>query len=91
MKSETIPLLVPGELVEKLRSTAKRTQLSMADVMRQSMKIGLPRLEESLSPLGRVTNVDPLPEAAARKLYSEREDDMESIRQFIAAQPREAE
>jgi len=34
-----------------------------------------------------VTNVAPLPDKVARKLYAEREEDMNSIRRFIAAQP----
>jgi hypothetical protein len=41
MKTETFPLAVPEELAGEVRRAAKQTNLSMADVMRQSMKLGL--------------------------------------------------
>jgi len=37
------------------------------------------------------TKVAPLPDKVARKLYAEREADMDSIRRFIAAQPKDAQ
>ena len=90
MKSEVYPLHLPADLLGQVRRTAQETGLSLADAMRQSLKLGLPVLREQLAP-GRVTNVDPLPERVARKLYAEREEDMESIRRFIAAQPKDAQ
>ncbi len=53
--------------------------------MRQSLKLGLPRLREQLA-VGPLSNVAPLSDEVARKLYSEPEDDAESIRLFVAAQ-----
>ena len=74
--------------MDEVERTAKTVQLSKADVMRQSMKLGLPRLREQLSAKsGRVTNVEPLPKAILNRLYKERDDDTEAIKQFIAAQP----
>ncbi|HTL58013.1 MAG TPA: hypothetical protein VL361_20155 [Candidatus Limnocylindrales bacterium] len=49
MKNETYPLAMPNDLLDEVRKTAKATGLSMADAMRQSMKLGLPRLREQLS------------------------------------------
>ena len=49
MKSDTYPLAMPNDLLEEVRQTAKATGLSMADAMRQSMKLGLPKLREQLS------------------------------------------
>jgi hypothetical protein len=49
MKSETYPLAMPPDLLRKMRQAAKRTNLSMADAMRQSMRLGLPKLLEQLS------------------------------------------
>jgi hypothetical protein len=89
MKSDIYPLAIPRSLLKEVRSAAKSTGLSMADVMRQSMKVGLPKVREQLS--GRVTNVDPLPERELERLYTDREEDAESIRQFIVAQPKDAE
>jgi hypothetical protein len=50
MKSDTYPLAMPADLVREVRQTAKVTGLSMADAMRQSMKLGLPKLREQLAP-----------------------------------------
>ncbi len=89
MKSEVYPLHLPAELLSQIRRTAEDTGLSLADAMRQSLKLGLPRLHEQLAG-GRVTNVEPLSKAALDKLYARRDDDMESVRLFIAAQPKDA-
>src|SRR4051794_35626092 len=48
-KSETFPLNMPADLLRLVRRTAKKTGLSMADTMRQSIKFGLPRLAQQLS------------------------------------------
>ena len=48
MKSDTYPLAMPHDLLKEVRQTAKVTGLSMADAMRQSIKLGLPRLRERL-------------------------------------------
>ena len=85
MKSETYPLALPPALLGEVRKTAKQTGLSLADAMRQSLKLGLPRLREQLA-VGRITNVAPLSEEVARRLYSESDDDAEAIRLFAAAQ-----
>jgi hypothetical protein len=49
MASNTIPLAVPEELTAEVRRTASETGLSMADVMRQAMRLGLPLLNRALS------------------------------------------
>jgi hypothetical protein len=92
MTSSQYPLQVPDDLMAEVESTAKSVHLSKADVMRQSIKLGLSKLREQLSARsGRITNVDPLPGRVLAKLYREREDDDVSIRRFIAAQPKAAE
>ena len=90
MKSETYPLSLPATLLGEVRKTARQTGLSMGDAMRQSLKLGLPKLREQLA-VGRVTNIEPLPAKLARELYSEPEDDTEAIRLFIAAQSKVVE
>jgi hypothetical protein len=77
MSSAVHPLSLPGELEKQIRATAKETRLSMADVIRQSIKLGLPTLRQRLGKSDRVTNVDPLPNKVARKLYAHRVDDTE--------------
>ena len=92
MKSVAYPLQVPTDLMDEVGCAAKSLNLSKADVLRQSIKLGLPRLKEQLSPrIGRVTNVDPLPTAVLDRLYRQRQDDDQSIRRFIKAQPLKGE
>ncbi len=55
--------------------------------MRQSMKLGLPKLRERLSAAaGRVTNVEPLPRKVLEEIYSRPERDEAGIKQLIKAQ-----
>ena len=49
MKDETYPLALPPDLLGQARQTAKEAGLSLADAMRQSLKLGLPRLREQLA------------------------------------------
>ncbi|MGH7968639.1 MAG: hypothetical protein ACREIC_07935, partial [Limisphaerales bacterium] len=86
----TYPLAMPEKLVKEVRKTAKATGLSMADAMRQSMKLGLPKLREQLC-LERITNVEPLPKRVLERIYDQRKEDLDSIRQFIGLQAKDAE
>ena len=85
MKSMTYPLALPKEYCAELRDAAGKTGLSMADIIRQSSKLGLPLLLEQLGP-ARITNVPPLPAKIARALYSQPESDAEGIERFMAVQ-----
>ena len=89
MKSVTYPIALPVDFLKEFKQAAKEAGVSTADTIRQSAKLGLPKFREQTAGT-RVTNVDPLAESVARKLYAEREEDMVSIRQFIAAQPKDA-
>jgi len=48
MKSKTSLLAMPPDLLLEVRRVAAETGISMADAMRQSIKIGLPELRERL-------------------------------------------
>jgi hypothetical protein len=89
MKSETYPLALPPPLLREVRRTAKETGLSLAEAMRQSLRLGLPKLREQLG-TNRITNVDPLPDAVLERIYSLPEDDS-GIKRFVAAQSFDAE
>jgi hypothetical protein len=65
MRTETYPLAIPEELLREIRKTAKQTGLSMADAMRQAMKLGLPRLKAELSG----QNLKPLTPEEIRNVY----------------------
>lgn len=80
---------MPGDLLREMRKLAKETGLSIADAMRQSMKLGAPLLRQVAG--GRITNVDPLPGDQARALYRQPDDDAEGIRIFMKAQSAQVE
>jgi len=50
MKSATVPIAMPKDLLVEVRMAAKKTGLSQQDVMRKSMEFGLPALIERLAP-----------------------------------------
>ena len=85
MKSETYPLALPPPLLKEIRRTAKETGLSLADAMRQSLKLGLPKLREQLH-AGRVTNIDPLPDHVLERIYSQPDKDPKLTKKFMDAQ-----
>ena len=89
MKTEPYPLAMPSDLLREMRKLAKESGLSIADTMRQSMKLGAPLLRQLVG--GRVTNVDPLSEDRAQALYSQPDDDTDGIKVFMAAQAIKAE
>jgi hypothetical protein len=46
---KTIPIPVDGEIYEMIRESAKKTGLSMADVMRQGLRWGVPAFTRAIS------------------------------------------
>ena len=90
MKSVNYPLALPLDFLDEFKQVAKEAGLSTAATIRQSAKLGLPKFREQICS-SRVTNVAPLPDKVARKLYAERAEDMDSIRRFIVAQPKDAQ
>src|SRR5690242_18113751 len=86
MKSETVPLAMPKDLLREIRRTSKQVGLSMADTMRQSMKLGLHKLIEQLGENRRITNIDPLPDAVLNKIYSRPERDEPGLNRWVRAQ-----
>ncbi len=49
MSMENYPLAMPPELLDHVARIATDSGLSMADAMRQSIRLGLPKLREQLS------------------------------------------
>jgi len=83
MKSETYPLAVPEDLLKEVRKTAKETGLSLADAMRQSIKLGLPRLREQLSS----KQLKPLSKAESRDCWETADPDFDSLAAHCASLP----
>ncbi len=49
MPNKNIPLMVPAALKKEIERAAKATCLPQAEVMRQSMRLGLPKLVSALA------------------------------------------
>ena len=49
MSKRSIPLAVPDELAVAIRRTAKETGLTMAEAMRQAIRLGLPWVRRGLT------------------------------------------
>jgi hypothetical protein len=71
----TYPLVVPAELMKEVRAAARRTGLSMADVIRQSTKLGLPRLVEQLS----ATKLTPFTAAECKECWSQADKEWDKL------------
>jgi hypothetical protein len=86
MKTNTYPLAVPHDLLKDLRKAAQQTGLSMADTMRQSMKLGLPGLVERLSP-DPLKNLKPLTPAESRGCFATPDPEFDALAMHCAALP----
>jgi hypothetical protein len=87
----TYPINIDAELEAELRETAQLTGLSLADIIRQSMAKGLPELRDMLvRRSGRITSVDPLPDATWKRIYG-KADEFSKVtgKQLVAAQIQE--
>jgi hypothetical protein len=92
MRDYKYPARFPGEVKALLEVAAKETGLSVNQLIVRCVQEYLPALRaEASRKSGRVTNVDPLPDKVMKEIYAQRQDDDESIRRFIAAQPKGAE
>jgi hypothetical protein len=86
MKSNTYPLAVPPDLLKDLRRAARRTGLSVADTMRQSMKLGLPGLVERLSP-DPLNNLKPFTPEESRRCFAKADPEFDALAAHCAALP----
>src|SRR3954463_15581956 len=87
MKNATYPLAMSEELLAQVRETSMETGLSMADAMRQSMKLGLPELRQRLgrkkSP---AVNLKPFTKAEARQAFR-RDREWDRLERTMARRP----
>ena len=86
MKTDTYPLAVPPELLGEVRQASVDLGLSMADIMRQSMKLGLPKLREQLSthPL---KDLKPMSRAESRRCYQQPNPEFDALEHHLASLP----
>jgi hypothetical protein len=91
MATKPFPIAMPDDLLAEVRRAARETGLSQADVVRQSVKAGIPKIREQYrASKGRVTNVKPLSRRQWERIYSRRDElDGVSGRELAAFQSRE--
>jgi hypothetical protein len=58
----------------------------MADIMRQSMKLGLPKLRDQLSP-DPLRNLKPLSRAESRRCYQQPNREFDALEHHLASLP----
>jgi hypothetical protein len=86
MKTNTYPLAVPPDLLKELRQAAQQTGLSVADTMRQSMKLGLPGLVQRLAP-DPVKNLKPFTPAESRRCFTKSDPEFDALAAHCAGLP----
>ena len=86
MKTDTYPLAVPPDLLGVVRRASEDLGLSMADIMRQSMKLGLPKLRDQLSP-DPLKNIKPLSRAESRRCYQQPNREFDALEHHLAGLP----
>ena len=67
MKSQTYPLAMPPQLLGECRKVARQSGLSVADTMRQSLKLGWPKLRQQLA---RTAELKPFTSAESRRAFA---------------------
>lgn len=86
MKTETYPLAVPADLLGEVHKAAQQTGLSVADTMRQSMKLGLPKLVEQLAGES-IKNLEPFTEEEARRCFEIPDPEFDALSAHCAPLP----
>ena len=87
MPTVIYPLPMNSQLARQVTEGAKETGLTQAELMRQALAFGLPKVIDALrKSTGRLTSVDPLPAKEARVLYRLKDDDAEEVSRLIHAQ-----
>jgi hypothetical protein len=85
MKSAVFPLAMPEDLLGEVRSAATRTGLSMADILRQSTKLGLPKLLEQMTS----SKVSPMTKEEAKAAYGPNAE-FDALESHMAKRPARA-
>ena len=81
MKNKTYPLALPVDLERELRKCARLTGLSVADTMRQSMKLGLPKLKENLAK----GSLRPFTEEESRLAFAVPNSEFDDLERYCAS------
>ncbi len=86
-KAYHYPLRLASEDAKAVDAVCRQSHVSFNRVVALCVRKALPEVSASLSAeTKRITNVDPLPDKIAKRLYQQADDDADSIRLFMAAQ-----
>ncbi len=86
MKTNTYPLAVPSGLLREVRKAARKTGLSMADTMRQSIRLGLPNLVQQLTP-DPIKNLKPFTAEESRRCFETPNPEFDALSAHCASLP----
>ncbi len=79
MAMNTIPLAMPADLLAEVKRTADDAHLSKADVMRQAIKAGLPRVREALRAEPSLDSLKPLTRAEEKECWGKPDEEFDSL------------
>jgi hypothetical protein len=81
------PLRLAREDAKAVDAVCRQSRVSFNQVVALCVKTALPEVRKMLTThTTRITNVDPLPDKVSKRLYSQVDDDADSIQLFMAAQ-----
>jgi|SRR5580658_5211890 hypothetical protein len=86
MKTDTYPLAVPRDLLGELRTASQDLGLSVADIMRQNMKLGLPKLREQLASEP-PRKLKPMSKVESRRCYQQPNREFDALEHHLASLP----
>jgi hypothetical protein len=88
MKSATYPLSLPTELLKEVRKASKKTGLSIADAMCQSMKLGLPTLVAKLTINEALKSLQPMTLEECRRCWEVPDREFDALAAHCASLPK---
>jgi hypothetical protein len=87
VKDYHYPLRLTSEDAKAVDAVCRQSHVSFNRVVALCVRKALPEVRALLSTeASRITNVDPLPDKVLKRLYTQRDDDADSIRLFMTAQ-----
>jgi hypothetical protein len=87
VKSESYPVDITGSLLAEVRQAAKQTGLSIADAMRESMKLGLPKLVQQVANQPDFEGLTPMTDEECRQCWEIPDPEFDALAAHCASLP----
>jgi hypothetical protein len=81
MSSITVPVALSEDLYNEVQTASKRTGLSVADILRQSTRLGMPELVKQMGH----STLRPLTEEDARRCWEEPNNEFDALEHHCAS------